>query len=344
MKYILLVAFALLTACVPLSKQKPEPPPSIEQLCTDHRYLSALKALSAQRSNTSDYEQQRDAILAQAREHQKSVLQDAAELASQQQFVRAITIVENAQAELPSSREMSQFSEQLSASSERYTQRNLDDLVPLKAMQLQKDNALYQALQKSASDPELKNAIARHMADVEYFSPLIVKAGNQALAQNEFTKAQQLLSIANQLTPSQEIAQLLARADQAVANSRKKQQVAQIAEREQRYRELSNAMLQSLQQRDFLAAREQLALARDLNIHTEEMDSAQRLLDNIIANYVVQQVDAGNQFYADGKIEDALNCWRQAEALSPTPDIKEKIEKAQKFIDRLQQLQKQPVK
>ena len=342
MKPLLLIALLLLSACAPLVTPRPEPVLSVEQLCADHRYLSALKALSAQRGSIPDYEEKRDAILAQAREHQNSVLRDAAELARQQQFVRAITIVENAQAELPASREMSQLSEQLSTSGERSTRRTLEELVPLKAVQLQKDHALYQALQKSATDPVIKSAVIRHLADVEYFSPLIVKAGNEALAQNEFTKAQQLFSIANQLNPSPENAALLARADQALANSRKKLQVAQSAEREQRFRELSNAMLQSLQQRDFLAAREQLALARDLNIHTEEMDSAQHLLDNIISNYLVQLTDAGNRLYADGKIEDALRTWRQAEALSPTPDIKEKIEKAQKFIDRLQQLQRQP--
>ena len=341
---LVLLLSLLLSACAPLHPPKPEPVVNVQQLRADHRYLSALKALNAQRTITTDYEQQRDAILAQAREYQREILRDATELARQQQFTSATTLLDNAQAELPTSLELSQFSEQLAAVRARYTQRNLDELIPLKALQLQKEHALYQALQKAAAEPDLQNSIARHAADVDYFLPMIVKAGNQALAQNDFNKAQQLLSIANQLAPSQKIAQPLARAEQAIANGRKKQQVAQTAEREQRYREVSNAMLQSLQQRDFLTAREQLAQARELNIHAEEMDSAQRLLDNIIANYVVQQIDAGDKLYSDGKIEEALRYWHQAEALSPTPDIKEKIEKARKFIDRLEQLKKMPVK
>lgn len=346
MKRLLLLSLLplLLTACVPLHQSTPAPVADAQQLAADHRYLSALKALNAQRSITSDYEQQRAAILAQARDYQRDILRDATELARQQQFTRAATILDDAQAELPASLELSQLSEQLAAARERYLQRNLEELIPLKAVQLQKQHALYQALQNAAAEPELKNSIARHQADVDYFLPMIVKAGNQALAKNDFSKAQQLLSIANQLAPSPNIAQPLARAEQAIANGRKKQQVAQTAEREQRYREVSNAMLQSLQQRDFVAAREQLAQARELNIHIEEMDSAQRLLDNIIANYVVQQIDAGDKLYSDGKIEEALRCWNQAEALSPTPDIQEKIEKAKKFIYRLEQLKKTPVK
>lgn len=344
----------LLSACAPLHPPKPVPIADVQQLRADHRYLSALKALNAQHaigtsastntSTTPEYEQQRDAILAQARDHQREILGEATELARQQQFTRAASIVDNAQAELPASLELSQFREQLTAARARYTQRHLDELIPLKAVQLQKEHAPYQALQKSAAEPELQNSIARYKADVDYFLPMIIKAGNQALAQNDFSKAQQLLSIANQLAPSPKIAQPLARAEQAIASSRKKQQAAQTAEREQRYREVTNAMWQSLQQRDFRAAREQLAQARELNIHTEEMDSAQHLLGSIIASYVAQQIDAGDKLYADGKIEEALRYWHQAEALSPTPDIKEKIEKAQKFIDRLEQLKKMPVK
>ncbi|MDB6062415.1 MAG: hypothetical protein JWM78_2518 [Verrucomicrobiaceae bacterium] len=344
MKKIILIALLALTACTPIFKPKPEAKPSFQELSSEHRYISALKVLTAQRSTMPDFDVQRDAILAQARDYENQLMRDVAELAKQQQFIKAMTLIENAQIELPLSREMSQLNEQLATSRERYTQRYLDDLIPQKALELQKEHALYLALQKSAADSELQNAIARHLADVEYFSPLITKAGSQALAQNDFAKAQQLLSIANQLTPSPQIAQQLARAEQTLSNSRKKQQVAQSVEREQRYRDLSNALLQSLQRRDFSTAREQLAQARELNVHTDEMDNAQHLLDNIIANYVVQQVDAGNQFYADGHIEEALRCWHLAEALSPTSDIKEKIDKAQKFIDRLQQLQKQPAK
>lgn len=338
----------LLPGCAQLHLPKPAPVADVQQLSAEHRYLSALKALNAQRAagtlTTPNYEQQRDVVLAQAREYQSEVLREANEATRQQQFTRATALVDDAQTELPASLELSQFREQLAAARERYTQRHLDELIPLKAVQLQKEHAQYQALQKSAAEPELQDSIARHQAEIDYFLPLIIKAGNRALAQNDFNKAQQLLSIANQLAPSPSTAQMLARAEQAIAKSRKKQQVAQTAEREQRYREVSSAMLQSLQQRDFVTAREQLALARELNIHTEELDSAQRLLDNIIANHVVQQIDTGDKLYADGKIEEALRYWRQAEALSPTPDIKEKIDKAQKFIDRLDQLKKIPTK
>ena len=345
MKRALLIAAILaLAACTPLIEAPWSPQPTIEQLCNEHRYLSALKALNAHRYIVSDYEARRDAILAQAREYEDRVLRDVAALAGRREFAQALTLLQNAQTELPASLKLSQSREQLTAASEHEERRVLNELLPLKARQLQKDHALYETLQKSAITPVLKDAVARHRADVDYFAPLIARAGQDALETKEFARARQLLSIAHQLTPSPVLEEQRARAEQALSSSRKKKRVAQSAEREQRYRELSNELFESLQQRDFTAAREQLGLARELNIHTEEVENAQRLLDNIIADYVRQQVDAGNKLYTDGRIEEALASWRRADELSPTADVKEKIEKAQKFIGRLQQLQKQPAK
>jgi hypothetical protein len=66
----------------------------------------------------------------------------------------------------------------------------------------------------------------------------------------------------------------------------------------------------------------------------------QRELDEAIASFVAQQIDAGNRQYADGHIEAALQSWSAANALTATPELQEKIDKAQKFIDRLEQLRK----
>jgi hypothetical protein len=63
-------------------------------------------------------------------------------------------------------------------------------------------------------------------------------------------------------------------------------------------------------------------------------------LDDAIAVFVAQHTASGDRHYTDGRIEEALQHWRQADLLVSTPELKEKIDKAQKFIGRLQQLQK----
>lgn len=345
MKYILALIFLLLltTACSQIPRQIPSGP-SIEQLCKDHRYLTALKTLNTQRANAKNFDEQRDAILDQARQYQSDLLRDARALQAQQQFEKAQQLFEQARAELPESRDSDQFAEQFYPARDRYVQRYLDELIRLRALPLARQHATYQALEKAAAEPELKQLVERHQQDVDYFAPMIEKAGVQALEQGEYTRATQYLTAANQLIPSPQIAQQLKNAEQAIAANKQRQQIARVTEREQRYRDLSYALQQSLDQRDFLAARDQLEQARSLGIHADELDTVQKQLDEAIGVFVALHIDSGNRHYANGRIEEALQHWRQADLLVSTPELKEKIEKAQKFIGRLQQLQKSPPK
>ena len=312
----------------------------IEQLCKQHRYVTALKALDARKRNAPDYAEKRAEILDDLKNYQTELLRQADALVQQQQFAKAEALIEADRAELPASLELSQFDAHFTAARDRYLQRWLDDIVQLRAVSLAKEHSAYQALLKAASTPELQRLVARHQADVDYFSPLIAKLGDQALAQNDFEKAAQYLAIANQLQPSPTLAQQLKTAEQSVTAEKQKQQTARTNIREQRYRELQNALKKSIRDQEFFAARDLLTQAKTLNIHNDELDVLQREVDDTAAAYVAQKVEAGNRDYADGHLEEALKNWRAASALAPTAELLEKIDKAQKFIDRLEQLRR----
>lgn len=338
MKHIVFaLSLLLLSACAQLPGRPPTP--DIEQLLTEHRYLSALKAVDLQRQRDGGHEQQREQIIARARDYQRAMLEEARALQQQSQFAKAQRLFETARAELPASAALDEFASQFYPARDHYIQRHLDELVRLRAPALARQNAAYLALCQAAAEPELEALVERQQQDIQYFAPLIAQAGAQALDQGEYTRAKQYLAIANLLTPSPELAQQLKSAEQAVAASRQKKQIARTTEKEQRYRDLMYALHQSLDQRDFLAARDQLEQARALNIHTSELDAIQKQLDEAIATFVALHVDSGDRLYANGRIEDALRHWRLADVLSPSPEIKEKIEKARKFIGRLHQLQ-----
>lgn len=344
MKLLTQAAFLSLTlalgACSQLPWQASASDASIEQLRKEHRYVTAIKALDAHQQNTPDYAQKRAAILADAHRYQTELLQQSNALLQQQQFAKAQTLLDTDRAELPASPELAQFDAQLKTTRDRYTQRWLDELVQVRAPALLKEHKTYLALSKVEGTPELQRALARHQADIDYFVPLIAALGSQAQTQNDYAKAAQYLSIANQLTPSPALAQQLKSAEQALSAGKQKQQQSRLNEREQRYRELHGALQKALQDRDFFAARDLLGQAKALNTHSDELDVMLRELDDAIATFVNQQIETGNRAYAEGHIEDSLQSWRAAYALTPTPELQEKIDKAQKFIDRLQQLQK----
>jgi hypothetical protein len=334
------VAVCMIGACSYLPWQVLPTDAGVEQLCNDHRYVTALKVLDARQRNISDYGQKRAAVIAAAQSYQAELLQRADDLVQQQQFAKAEMLIDLNRAELPPSADLAQFDAQFTAMRDRYIQHWLDDLVELRAPSLTKEHNAYQALLKGANTPEIQSMLARHQADVDYFAPLIAGMGSQALAQNDYEKAARYLAIANQLTPSPTLEQQLKIAEQAMAASKQKQQRARTNVREQRYRDLRNVLEKSIRDRDFFAARDALAEAKALNIHGDELDAMRRELDTAIGAFVAQQIDAGNHQYADGYIEAALKNWISANALMPTPELQEKIDRAQKFVDRLEQLQK----
>ncbi len=334
----LLSLSGMLVACSQLPWQMLPTDTGIEQLRQQHRYVTALKMLDARKRNAPDYAERRAEIFGDSHDYQTELLRQANALVQQQQFAKAEALIEADRAELPVSSELSQFDALFNAARDLYVQRWLDDIVQLRAVSLAKEHNAYQALLKAAGTPELQRVVARHQADVDYFSPLIAGMGSQALAQGDYDKAAQYLGIANQLQPSTTVAQQLKDAEQSLAAEKQKQQTARANIREQRYRELRNALKKSIQDHEFFAARDLLAQARTLNTRNDELDALQREIDEATTVFVSKRIETGNREYADGHIEAALKNWRAANALVPTAELQEKIDKGQKFIDRLEQL------
>jgi hypothetical protein len=327
----------LLAGCVHQPPPAP-PPPDIVQLQAEHRYVAALAALDSSARAAPDYESRRAKLLDAAGEYQAQLLSELGELVKQQQFTEAQNRLTKAQRELPASDALNQFADSLDAAAARYRQRSLDEIVQLRSALLLKEQPLYRALEKAADSPELEQLIARQRADTEFFAAQLAQLGARALAQNEFARATQYLGQANQLAPSEELAQQLKRAEQGLAASKQKRQTARSTEREQHYREQSAALQQSIQQRDYPAARAQLEQLKGLGVHADEVEQMQEQLDRTIAGFVAQEIDTGNRLYSDGHLEEALGHWRQAAALTPSPQLTERMEKAQRFIDRFEQL------
>jgi hypothetical protein len=331
----------LLAGCV--HQPPPAPPaPDIAQLQAQHRYVDALAALDssarAAPGSIPEYDARRDELVEAARVYQEQLLVDAGELARNQQFTEAQRMLADARPQLPPTPELDRFAENLESAAAHYRQRNLDEIVQLRSAILLKEQPLYRALQKAADTPELQQLLERQRLDAEFFAAQLVQLGARALAQNELTRATQYLGQANQLAPSEEIARQLKRAEQSLAASKQKRQTARSTEREQHYREQSAALEQNIQQREYLAARAQLEQLKSLGIRSDEVEQLQEQLDQEIGRFVEQQIDAGNRLYSDGHLEDAIKHWREAAALTPSPQLTERMEKAQRFIDRLEQL------
>jgi hypothetical protein len=336
---LLLLAPLLLGGCTLLVK--PDAPIDIDALRTQHHYVDALDALEQQRATNPDYLQQRQQLLEEATLYQSQLLQSLRTAMDQHDYVTAQQALAQARQQLPANAELKAFNMEFERARDRYVQDKLDDLYQLRGEHLLKEQPLYQSLQGFTGDYDLQIAVARYEADAEYFSKLLAVAGAQAMLREDYVAAQKYLSVAQQLRPSEQLVTAIQEVQRANEARREREKQNRLNEREQRYRKLEATLQQSLDSQDFIPARTQLAALRDIGLHQADVEQYRRRLDDAIARYVAVQIDSGSKHYAEGHIEDALENWRAADALQAIPELKERIEKAEKFIQRYRDLQQE---
>lgn len=319
-------------------------PVDINALRAQHHYVSALHALDKQRDKTPVYLDQHQALLDEAALYQSQLLQSLRKLMEQQDFAEAQKQLREAIAELPPNAELTAFNTELMQARNFYVKDKLDELYQLRGEHLLKEQPIYQSLQGITGDYELQVAVERYQADADYFAKLLSAAGAEAMQRENYSAAQKYLATANQLRPSAELVAAIEAAKRAISARRERELQNRNNEREQHYRKLETALQQSLNKNDFQNARAQLSNLRDIGLHLSDVEQYKRRLNDTIAIYVAEQTDAGNKLYAESHIEAALEHWRDAYALLPTPELKERIEKAEKFIRRYENLKQQPVR
>lgn len=331
---------SVISAC---TQTKPAPPVDMQALREQHQYQTALAALEQQRANNPAYLQQRQELLDAATLYQSQLLQSLRTAMDQKDYANAQKILEAALPQLPPNAELTAFSAEFDRARIRYVQEKLDDLYQLRGEHLLKEQPLYQSLQGFTGDHDLEIAVARYHADAEYFSKLLAAAGALAMQREDYTAALKYLTTANQLHPAAELASAIESSKRANDARRAREKQNRTSEREQRYIKVESALQTTLAKQDFQQARIQLNALRDIGLHLAEVEQYRQHLDEAVDRYVAEQIDAGNKHYAEGHIEEALKNWNNASALQMTPELKERIEKAEKFIQRYENLKQQPV-
>lgn len=340
LRRLAVVGTLLLAGCTSLPWPPAEPTPApvdIAALQAQHRYVSALAALERQLSYDPLYQARREQLLSAAQAYQQQLFADVDALARQHKFSEAQALLDVAAPELPNTPELEQFRARFDGERDRYVARKLGQLTELKRQSLLREQALYRSLD-GLGDAALRAAEQRNSADAAYFGELFAAAGERALSEGRYAEAARWLTDANQLLPSERTQRQLESAQQALASDRQRVQAQRNVEREQRFQQLIDQARGAMQQRRYLEARSQLNAAEQLGTHGDTIAQLRQRLELAISGFITEQIQAGDRYYANGSIEKALQSWRRAAALSPSQELAERIEKAERFMERYQEL------
>ncbi len=335
---LLLPLLLLLGGCALRGAMTPEL--SVEELAREHRYNSALAALQQREREADNYREQRRALLAEAREWQRQLLAELDELVARQQFAAAQLKLESAMPELPETPALRRYAAQFYERRNAFTAEQMAALVRVRGESLLREQPYYEKLQGVEGDYQVRDAVERYREDADFYAGKLREAGLRAFEAGDWSDAAALLGTSNRLHPDEFTSTHLASAEAQLRAAQSQEQS------EQRQRE--RALRTTLRTRFDSAMR-----LGDLERAAAVVSEAGKLSDTGFSHQLQQQlaraqqaaaaadIEAGDRFYGDGKVEQALRRWQSAQRYDKSAELQMKIDRAQRLLEHYRELREQ---
>lgn len=174
----------------------------------------------------------------------------------------------------------------------------------------------------------------------------LASIGLTAHAKGDVETAKRYLSASKQLQPSEPVVDVLKhlgkqeKRKQDVEKAQKKEIASKKRRREaERLAEQARAELQHSQ---LLAARTHVDRLQDLDPDYPQLDTLRFRLERAVDARVSNLLKTGDDHYAEGRIAEAKRLWEAGLALAPDhPELNNRVERAEKVLNRLRELREE---
>lgn len=316
------------------------PDMSIDELARNHQYNSALVALKQRDRNSPDYRERRHDLQAAARAWEKQLLEELDQLVARKQFAAAQLQLERAVPELPETPALRRYVARFYERRDVFIAEQMVALTRVRGEHLLKEQPYYERLRGVEGDYRVRDAVDRYREDADFFAARLRESGLRAFDTRDWGEAVALLDLSNRLRPNEFTTTHLAAARTQL------QAMQDQAQNEQRQRE--HTLRNKLRERFDNAMHE-----NDLKSAENVVRDAAQLLDPTFTRQLQQQLDeaqqtaatvdieAGNRLYGEGKVEQALRRWQQAQRYDQSAELEMKIDRAQRLLEHYRELREQ---
>lgn len=342
----LLPLFALLAlnGCAYLASVSSDLDARLDSWVAQQEYGKALAALRHVKPTHANYAQlmkQRDAILLKSEQYERETVTQATELARRGQWAQALERYEQALSRLPEGKTLRAGQAQLL----KQQAARLDD-VELDLL-IARGEGLLQLLplytKRANVDPrswQAQRDLRTTQEEAERIGLELTRRGRNALEQRDLNQARRSLPLALRLYPSPETKQanqdLLRRlgppapAGKPTAKASRDDETADLL---QRYRK-------AYSNKEWHEAQRLLALLELQSSPPEELPQLRSELNAEVTEAVNRHIERGIALYSDGKYEQALSVWQQAQQLDPGNErVRAHIERVERVLEKLRALQ-----
>lgn len=343
----------LLPACslLPPQQQALEdfPPAALQEARQQSAELGRLQQLA-----TATPAQQREIkqLERSLQQFERKAIQTASRLEKQDEWHGAERTLEAAADILPDSQALGSAREELAERRQLHEERVRMELAIHRGEQLLKDAEAYQRLRQLKGPDaltwlELKNFHLKCRRSAE----ALHEHAQQALQRQDYTQAQRGLKVARRLygedllqdgDQREQIDRDLARVNRELRPARPKAKPARVAEKKDTRLDVT-PLQQALDAGDLLSARQHLDRLRQQSPQDPQLPPLQSQFRTQLSARVEAAIKQGNDLYSEGKIERAVEIWRQAKALDPdNVELLTNIARAEKVLENLKALSAPP--
>lgn len=336
----------LLPACslIPIQQQELEgfPSDTLQQVRQESAKLDQLQSLD---TATAAQQQQINQLQSSLRQFERNVIHTASRLEKQDDWHGAARVLQGAVNAVPGSRVLNNAQQQFSERRQLREEQVRMELAIQRGEQLLKEAEAYQHLQQLNGPDvltwlELKNFHRKCRGSAQ----ALQQYAKQALLREDYALAQRGLKVARQLYGSdllqdavqrEEIDQDLALAHQQLRQTRQ----ASISTPAKDYKAPVEELQQALDTRDLLSARQHLNRLQQESPQDPQLLPLQSQYQAQLNTQVEAAIKRGNDLYSEGKIEQAVEIWREANALDPSNvELLTNIARAEKVLENLRAL------
>lgn len=334
-----IISFSIFTGCSTF-KATPE---NINQLVNQQQYdkaIASYQELSEKDKasiNLKDLQKSRS-------KYEKTNIAYIKKLQQKKQYEQAREQLAKAQQNIPSSEALKKLQQKQTKIEQQHQQKYQLKYNKVLADFYLKEAPLIKQLAKVESGEPYQALVQTREQEIKDVANSLGEQGMQAYAKKDTQTANEFLGLANQLQPTPLWKKTLAR----MAKTKKKKQVVaqkKAAKKTSSHLEkLQNTYNQQFAQSAWLKARATLKKVSTLKLSSKEqqwLNSEKDRLHNITNSIAQEKNKRGKVLYSKGYIEKALATWKEGLQYAPkSQDIKDNIERAEKFQQKFNALKK----
>lgn len=334
----------LLSACSQILLLTGAGETQLNKLLDEQRYQQALLLIDNSTPQHAEHLQllsRRDAVFQQQQQHVAKTIKQSQLLAQQKQWPQANKLLKNAIAKNSGNNTLQQALQQLQQQQQRFITQQRLALAEHNAKTLPRTQAITQQL--LLAEPHNKKLLKQQYTianQIDKAADQLELQVNASINQQQWQRARRYLNAYQQLKGPNSLADARATLDQQQQKLHHLQQRKTAKDSQLRLEQQQLALKLALENQDWPKVQKLLLTLEGVR---KQQPAIAKLLDEttkkmqLLSHTLIHQ---GQRHYTHGRINEAINSWRQALDISPQDnDLKDRLQRAIRFQTNIEKLQ-----